>query len=225
MEHGPHQLMQFLAHWGILGAFVAGLLGGVLHCTFMCGGFVLAVGRTGDPANRWNLPLFQLGRITTYALLAYVLAMLGEGADWLAPAAGRKVWSLVLGLTMLVLAFSVGYGGGMGAGRLTAAFSRHIGRLMRGARRLGRPGLVVAGLAWGLLPCAFSWAAIVAAAGSGPLRAPASAAAFGVGTAIPLAALVRLDRRVLQRVAPWSKGLVAALLAAWGLWMIVRGLR
>jgi sulfite exporter TauE/SafE len=217
--------MQFLAHWGVLGAFVAGMVGGVLHCTFMCGGFVLAVGRTASPADRWNLPLFQLGRITTYALLAFALAMLGEGADWLAPAAGRKVWSLVLGLTMLLLAFSVGYGGGIGGGRLAAVFSRQIGRLLRGARRLGRPGRIVAGLAWGLLPCAFSWAAIVAAAGSGPLRAPATAAAFGVGTAIPLAALARLDRRMLQTAAPWSKHLVAGLLAAWGIWMIVRGLR
>lgn len=217
--------MHAVAHWGIVGALAAGMLGGVLHCTFMCGGFVLAVGRTTDPADRWNLPLFQAGRITTYAWLALMLALLGSGADWLAPAAGRRVWSVLLGVTMLGLAAMVARPGRARAGRLATAASRRIGAAMRAARRLGRVGLFAAGLAWGLLPCAFSWAAIVAAAGTGPLQAPGTAAAFGLGTAIPLAALVRLDRRLLQRVAPWSRLLVAALLTAWGIWMVVRGLR
>lgn len=224
MDHSQH--MQHLpVAWTVVGAFLTGLLGAFAHCTLMCGGFVLAFGVRDGRRDRLRLSLFQAGRILTYASLALLLAALGEGSRWLAPDAGRKFWSVALGIVMLVMAVRVGWPEGVRISRGIGVFAQRLGAVMRRARAAGTPGLLLAGMAWGLLPCAFSWAAIVGAAAAGPDRAPLIAAAFGLGTALPLQALGELDRGLLARGGVALRRALAILLAVWAVWTILRGLR
>ena len=54
--------------------FMAGLVGGFTHCTFMCGPFVISqTGMLERPALR-NLMLYHFGRLTTYVVLAVLFS-------------------------------------------------------------------------------------------------------------------------------------------------------
>lgn len=224
MDHSQH-LQHLPMAWTVIGAFTTGLLGAFAHCTLMCGGFVLTFGVRDGRRDRLRLGLFQTGRMLTYAVMALALAALGESTRWLAPDAGRKFWSVGLGVVMLVMAIAVGWPEGARISRVLGVFAQRLGAVMRGARAAGTPGWLLAGMAWGLLPCAFSWAAIVGAAAAGPKLAPLIAAAFGLGTALPLQALGELDRGLLARGGAIMRRALAILLAVWAVWTIARGLR
>ena len=237
MEHLPG-LLAFCAPDTVLqgallvGLFVAGAAGSVMHCAPMCGVFVL--GQVADrmarlpphalcEASRVRAGLllpYHLGRLTTYAAL---------GATGAASAAffATAGWARPISAVLLLLA--AGLFAAHAAGRLFGAawsdrapvwWSRTLGRASRGIRRGGAGGEFLLGVALGFLPCGFLYAAIAAAAASGrPLLGAASMLAFGLGTAPSLMvvgiagqAAGRRWNRAITAAAPAVMALNAALL-------------
>lgn len=201
---------------------MTGLAGGLAHCTWMCGGFVIAFARLwpeGRPP-AWAVAGFHLGRITTYALLAALLAWSGLQAGVLAPSGTRRILALVAGLVMLLLALRLIRPRGTALGKAGRWWSRRLAGLFRGAARLGPAAPLATGLAWGLLPCGFSWGAIVGAASSAPAVAPWTAAAFGAGTIAPLLLTGWTGTQIAGRFGGRVRWLAGAALALWALWLI-----
>jgi hypothetical protein len=174
----------------LLGLFVVGAGGSVVHCGPMCGAFVLSqmserMARL--PSERlceWQrigngllLP-YHLGRLTTYAAL-------GAGS---AAALGRFAWfnrlsaALLTIAALLFLTHAVGRIGRID--RVPRAWGRLIGTVSRRINRGTLLGEYLFGLTLGFLPCGFLYAAIAAAAAStGPAMGAAAMVAFGLGTA------------------------------------------
>jgi len=181
----------------LLGLFVAGLAGSVLHCAPMCGPFVLGQVSTRMarmPAARlcemrrvggaMLLP-YHLGRLTTYALLGGVAASLGAGL-------GRLPWfgwlsGLLLAMAAVLFAAHAGRRLFPAVARVLPGLDpappglvRTLSRLV--GRHAGGNGYVL-GLLLGFLPCGLLYAAlVVAAAGQNPAGGAMAMAAFGLGT-------------------------------------------
>jgi sulfite exporter TauE/SafE len=175
--------------------FLVGLFGGAMHCTGMCGPFVLAQ-VSGNRAlmsqpglSEWRrlrgatlLP-YHLGRLTTYSALGGIAGALGglvvglSGYHW--------ILAVLLGLAALLFLLQ-------GLGALAEWLGNPLGMALTGPlTRLTRPLLddprgwrgYALGVALGFLPCGFLYGALTAAAGSGGAGQGALAmAAFTLGT-------------------------------------------
>ena len=204
---------------------LAGLAGSAVHCTAMCGPFVLgqaadrmarlAAGRMCEAARlRSGLLLpYHAGRLATYTALGAAVG--GLGAVRLPPAVPATLLALAGGLFLLLAlgrarpALVPALAGGGFAGLLTPA---------------GRLGGLPLGLALGFLPCGLVYAALAAAATAGPLVGGAAMLAFGLGTVPALVAVAVLGHAAARRwhgatrsAAPWllgANGLVLLALAA-----------
>jgi sulfite exporter TauE/SafE len=186
-------------------AFGAGLLGGV-HCLGMCGGFATACART-----RGGLPLWHIGRVTTY---------MGLGA--FAATAGRMLpgpaWVPALIASLLLVWFCLALSG------LAPELKLHPNFLARhGAATLSSPGAgaqLIFGLLNGLIPCGLVYAALaVPVALADPWRGALAMGAFGLGT-VPLLSAAALGLRRLLMARLWHRRVLAALILATGLWTV-----
>jgi len=222
---GPDQAARGV--WLVPALLLAGLSGSVVHCTAMCGPFVLGqaadrmarlpAGRLCEAARlRSGLLLpYHAGRIATYAALGAAAGLLGSARM---PAALPAVLMTLAGLAFLGLAV------GRAQPRLLAgvmpalaggpAFSSLAGPI---ARFGGLP----LGLALGFLPCGMVYAALAASAAAGPLLGAAAMLAFGLGTVPALMAVGVLGHAAARRwqgatraAAPWLLGANGALLLA-----------
>ncbi|HUK04433.1 MAG TPA: sulfite exporter TauE/SafE family protein [Burkholderiales bacterium] len=177
--------------------FAAGLASGV-HCVAMCGGIVGAFDfhrtiriRNADQGAFWARRLwFNAGRISTYAAAGAVAGAVGGAAYAAAALPAQAVWQVAASLLLILIGLHLA-GAGRRAGRLLGGLEALGAPLWRrvqplAARLLGAPTPLrafAAGLAWGWLPCAMVYAALLAAAAAGdPLRGAAAMAAFGAGT-------------------------------------------
>jgi uncharacterized protein len=225
------------AVWGglLLGLFVAGAAGSVVHCGPMCGAFVL--GQVSErmvrlPPDRMCerqrigngllLP-YHAGRLTTYAGIGALAA--GSAA-----VLGRVAWFDRLSAVLLAAAASLFLAHALGrvlpVGIRFDRAPRFWGALIGGFTRRIRRGTVWGeyslGVALGFLPCGLLYAAITAAAASGrPVLGATAMAAFGIGTT-PVLMVVgiagnaagRRWNRAVSVVAPVVMALNAVLLLA-----------
>jgi uncharacterized protein len=223
-------------HGGLLlGLFIAGAAGSVVHCGPMCGAFVL--GQVTERMARlpphqlceWRrvsngllLP-YHLGRLTTYAAL-------GGSAAGTAAAFARFPWFAQASGALLALAALIFLAHALGRilpapSRAPKAWSNLIGLATSRIRRGSVTGEYFMGAALGLLPCGFLYAAIAAAAASdGALMGAASMLAFGLGT-VPILMVIGIaghaaGRRWNRAIAMAAPALMAAnagvlLLLAW----------
>ena len=178
--------------------FAAGLASGV-HCVAMCGGIVAAFDfpkktipiRNADQGARWVRRLcFNAGRVSTYAAAGAVAGAAGGAAYAATALPVQAAWQIAASVLLILIGLHLA-AAGTNAGRLLGALEPLGAPLWRRvqplAARLMRPATPLrayaAGLAWGWLPCAMVYAALVAAAAAGdPLRGAAAMAAFGAGT-------------------------------------------
>lgn len=158
------------------GMLVAGFLGGLGHCSLMCGPFALAQVAEGFAAgstSRWwtaTLAPYQIGRLLTYSTLGAVAGGFGATATWITQASWLPSAALMLAAT----AFAFQALGRMGFG-WDFGLTKGLGR--------GRFTGFVRGVALGFLPCGLIYAALIAATGAGgALPGALALAAFGLGT-------------------------------------------
>ena len=198
-----------------------GLLGS-LHCAAMCGPLMLAMPVSpGAPARFLaGRMVYQLGRVSTYALLGLLAGLIGKSIfivglqRWLTIALGLAIFLGFLLSKKIALAAPVV--------RLVAKLKVAMGAQLQ--ERSFR-SLALLGMLNGLLPCGLVYVAMAGALSCGTILAAVGyMAAFGLGT-LPAMLAVSLAGKVfpvslrgkLRRAIPISICLIAALLILRGL--------
>ena len=214
-------------------ALALGLLGS-LHCVQMCGPLVLSAALPITHLTRGRQVMAQvaynLGRLTTYAVLGAAAGALGSAVGVLGRLAGIRHGAMFAGGVLLIaVAASLA---GLRPGRLTtvgpfrhaSAWSRFVARLMTSPAASTR---FVMGLVLGLLPCGLVYGALVKAAATGSVAGGAlTMAAFGAGTSGALLALGVCAMPLGRFAGRWSTRTAALAMAVMGMVLVWRaGLR
>ena len=205
-------------------AFLAGLLGAG-HCFGMCGGIASGLGTTAAKKGAVSAALvFNLSRITSYALLGGIVAVvLGQAGEVLSlPEWSRWLrWATAILIALVGLQFLFGIkflsiierGGAKIWGKLSPLVQRATS-----IRGLG--GRAALGLAWGFLPCGLVYTILLTAASMGEFAKGALVMlAFGVGTLPALLGLTLWAPALATLLQDkWFRraiGVALILLAAW----------
>ncbi len=215
-----------MIEFSLLTALLAGLLGGV-HCVGMCGGIVAAFSFRADgtqPPFRLHLA-YNLGRIFSYAMFGALAGALGASLKLATFLPAQTLLYVLAQVVMILLGLYLA-----GLNRWVLVFERAGGALWRVVQPLFRrllpvrslPQALLAGMAWGWLPCGLVYSVLVSALAAG--SAPSGAAlmlAFGLGTLPNLLGMGLFARQLqpfMQRL--WVRraaGLMVAGFGAWGL--------
>ena len=223
--------------------FGSGLLGGFGHCVGMCGPVVATYSLGLKQRDITPHLLYNLGRITTYAILGGFIGLTGSFTGVVRSIEKFQGIALAfVGTIMVVMALSVG-------GWMPFLKSREQGAGSREERRvvyfLGRAVMLIAGtkstgayfpmgLVLGFLPCGLLYTALIGAAGAGMgagnhiegfLNGMLLLVLFGLGTApamFLLGRIVSLKSEWLRR--RFYKG-SAVMMMAMGILFIYRALR
>lgn len=185
----------------LLALFVAGLMGGFLHCSFMCGPFVMMqVSRRLEnisvhEMSEWSrlkgaaiLP-YHFGRITTYMILGALAASAGHALSgiWRESAA---ILMLLAGIFFILSTFR-GSSIKFFDGRIVAGIGQKLTKVIQplSKKPYGWRGYIL-GLVLGLLPCGMLYGAIAASAAAGSVWSGIFAMGiFGLGTVPSLLAV------------------------------------
>jgi len=209
--------------------FAGGLLGSS-HCVGMCGGFVLALGGTGQ---RWTANLrrqiaYGLGRVFTYIAFGVVAGYGGWRLTTQAPSLVnvQALLSIAAGLLLLVQGLSAAgllRLGSRPANGGACLGSGLFGSLLRATRLRS---VFLGGVVNGLLPCSLVYAYMALAASTGDLwHGGMTMALFGLGT-LPLLVLLGscggsllslASRRLMLRGAAWCVVLTGVITILRGL--------
>jgi uncharacterized protein len=176
----------------LIGAFLAGLLGG-LHCFAMCGAWIAAVaGRaeTADlvPARRLRVGQAAThgGRITTYVALGAAFGAAGGAAFAVAVAPLQRGLYVAANVMLLTLAFSLvarAPGSAILERAGLAVFRQFLPAVGRLAPRGGLLSRYALGAVWGFTPCALVYGVLPVALLAGSAANGALVMlAFGLGT-------------------------------------------
>jgi sulfite exporter TauE/SafE len=213
----------------IFAALSLALLGG-LHCAAMCGGFIgaLQINRPRDVSPLRLALAYHAGRIASYSIAGALVGVLG-GALYAADVLPLQVALLAFGSAMLIVIGVTLLGRGAWMKRLEALGAwvwRAIAPLARRVYppRSGRQALV-AGLAWGWIPCGMVYAALPLALVAGsPVSGALVMLAFGIGTLPNLAlvdvAAVKLGgpgAGTLSASRVWLRPLAGAVIVVFGI--------
>ena len=219
-----------MIEFSLLAALLAGLLGGV-HCVGMCGGIVAAFSFRADgsaPPFRLHLA-YNLGRVFSYALFGALAGALGASlklADFL------PVQTLLFILAQVVMILLGLYLAGWS--QWVLVFERAGGALWKRVKPLFQkllpvrslPQAVLAGMAWGWLPCGLVYSILVSALAAGSATSGAALMlAFGLGTLPNLLGMGLFARQIQpfmqQRWVRRAAGLTVAGFGVWGLLTLV----
>jgi sulfite exporter TauE/SafE len=211
----------------LLTAFLAGLLGGG-HCFGMCGGIAGTLGALGGQTHtgsRWAPGLlFNFGRISSYALLGGVAAVLLGGTGEMLHVPG---WARMLRLLTVAMIFLIGLRflfniraldrleqAGAGLWRLVQPLA------IRLSARPGLSGRLLLGACWGLLPCGLVYSVMLTAASTASFAGGALVMlGFGAGTLPAMLGMTWMSPllHALMR-DPWVRRLVGFSLVVLALW-------
>ena len=217
-----------MIEFSLLSALLAGLLGGV-HCAGMCGGIVAAFSfRPDGSAPPFQLHLaYNAGRVLSYTLFGALAGALGSAltlADFLPVQTALYV---VAQIVMILLGLYLA-----GLSQSVLVFERAGGVLWQRVKPLFQrlipvttlPRAMVAGMAWGWLPCGLVYSILVSALASGSaLPGAALMLAFGLGTLPNLLGMGLFARQIqpfLQRT--WVRCVAGITVAAFGVWGLGR---
>lgn len=212
----------------LLSALLVGLLGSG-HCAAMCGGVVsaLTVGlpetHTTQHVTRYLL-LYNLARITSYALAGALVASLGQ-AILLVPAWqwGQQLLQLLAAVMLVLMAcYIAGWWYGLRqVERLGGVIWRRLQPLAQRVipiRSYGQAGL--AGLLWGWLPCGLVYSVLVWCLSAGSaLEGALLMLAFGLGTWPSMLLLGHFAQQLRQGLnRPWVRQYAGMGLLGFALW-------
>ena len=202
-------------------------LAGAGHCLMMCGGIAAAVTGTTRP---WQVVVYNLGRITSYAIAGAIIAATLGGLANVAPH-GLIVLRILAAFVLVAFGLYLGqwWFGLRHLERLGLPWWRKLqpwaARLRQG--QVTTPGLFLAGMLWGWLPCglvysALSWAALSGSATSGAFYM----LLFGLGTFPAMVGFGWFSRSVQQLLqAHGFRQLMGGLMILYGLWTLIIALK
>lgn len=213
-----------VSHGLPLSLFLAGVVGGLSHCAFMCGPFVLS--QTGGLTRLSDSLLipYHLGRITTYVLIAAFLSGVLNLAFLFLPVRGFVVAPILMlaGLIFLVSAFPAMARIFPWAARIKITvpyrfLSSAVAKLSGKKGALPKYSL---GLLLGFMPCGLVLSALLAASTApNAFQAGLAMAAFGAGT-MPALIVTAISGRALQAKYPQAMKKVTQGMMVWsGLWL------
>ena len=192
---GPCRMIASPIIWGLLLG-----LGSSLHCAGMCGpiGCTLMMATPGTKDRRsvlLRLASMQLGRIAAYAGLGAAFGLVGASLySSLNLTLLHQAMQWVAALVIIWMGFATA---GLvpaiaGADRLLAPLAGGLARYRTAASAAGPEAALVAGLIWGLTPCAMVYAAIFNSLLTGdPMLGALLMLSFGIGT-IPAVVITTL---------------------------------
>ncbi len=212
-----------------IAAFALAALGG-LHCVGMCGGFIgaLQINRPRAVSAARLAAGYHVGRVTSYAAAGALAGALG-GALYAADVLPVQVALLAVGSAMLLAIGASMFGRGAWLKRIEPAGAwvwRFIAPLARKVYppRSGRQALI-AGLAWGWIPCGMVYAALpLALVAGGSWQGALVMLAFGLGTLPNLVLVDFAASRIgneptgaLAQARAWLKPMAGVLIVVFGL--------
>lgn len=209
----------------LLWMFIMGFMGS-LHCVGMCGGLVTAISMSAKKTWWLGLLIYQLGRISTYAMLGLILGFTGLALHDFGGDLIQGLITILAGSLMVIFALNLGGWLPDPVRRLSAWVTRKTG-LMQLANSLAKHarlrGWYALGLVNGLLPCGLVYAALAMSLASGnAIHASFMMACFGLGT-IPAMMFVP---SIMQKMSPLFRlntlRIAAFLMMALGIITILR---
>ena len=213
-----------MIEFSLLAALLAGLLGGV-HCVGMCGGIVAAFSFRADgstPPFRLHLA-YNLGRVSSYVMFGAFAGALGASlklAEFMP--VQMLLYVLAQGVMILLGLYLAGFN------QWVLVFERAGGVLWRVVKPLFQkllpvkslPQAVLAGMAWGWLPCGLVYSVLVSALAAGSATSGAALMlAFGLGTLPNLLGMALFARQIqpfMQRL--WVRRAPGLMVAGFGVW-------
>ena len=217
-----------MIEFSLLTALLAGLLGGV-HCVGMCGGIVAAFSFRADgstPPLRMHLA-YNLGRVASYTIFGALAGALGASLKLTGFVPVQTLLYVLAQAVMILLGLYLA-----GLNQWVLVFERAGGALWRAVKPLFQkllpvtslPQAVLAGMAWGWLPCGLVYSVLVSALAAG--SAPSGAAlmlAFGLGT-LPNLIGMGLFARQLQPFMQqlWLRRAAGLMVASFGVWGLLK---
>ena len=217
-----------MIEFSLLTALLAGLLGGV-HCVGMCGGIVAAFSFRADgtqPPFRLHLA-YNLGRIFSYAMFGALAGALGASLKLATFLPAQTLLYVLAQIVMILLGLYLA-----GLNRWVLVFERAGGALWRVMQPLFRrllpvrslPQALLAGMAWGWLPCGLVYSVLVSALAAGSATSGAALMlAFGLGTLPNLLGMGLFARQLqpfMQRL--WVRRAAGLMVAGFGVWGLAR---
>lgn len=202
----------------VLTAFLMGLAGAG-HCMAMCGGLAAAF---GDNISRGQLLLYNMGRISSYAIAGIMVGIASMSLVQISPESLNALRALS---AAFLVALGLYFGGwwfglnklerlGLPLWRRVQPFAVKVRQSQRSSARF------VAGFIWGWLPCglvysALTWAALQATPAAGGLIM----LAFGLGT-LPAMFLFGIFSRTLMSIIRSSgfRKAMGILFILYGIW-------
>ncbi len=197
--------------------FGSGLLGGVGHCSGMCGPIVATYSlnlrtHSHSPRGYAYLPhlFYNIGRITTYSIIGGVMGLTGSFAGVVhtierfqnITMAGIGALMIILGLAATGWFSFSRSGSGTDNKSITTAFGSAVNRMISFISETHTAGSFYAiGMATGFIPCGLLYTGYIAAAGAGAgsssqaegfLKGMLMLFLFGVGTAPALFLIGRI---------------------------------
>jgi len=195
--------------------FASGLLGGLGHCSGMCGPIVATYSlnlraSAAPPLSQAYLPhlLYNTGRITTYSSIGGIMGLTGSFAGVVqAIEKFQNITMAGIGALMILMGFAASGWFSFGRKRenpsgLPAKVGSAVNRIISFISETHSAGsFYVIGMATGFIPCGLLYTAYIAAAGSGAgtnsqiegfLKGMLMLFLFGIGTAPSLFLIGRL---------------------------------
>lgn len=210
---------------------VAGLAGGLGHCSGMCGPLVILL--TPREAGTSRIAALHLGRVSSYAVLGGGLAAVASALTARLESFSAGRWTLLAAGVVLLFGglATVGVPWLRGTWLQTTLGSAPIRRLSKVARKAGPFTL---GLFWGFLPCGLLYSAFAAAVGAGTtashpalagLRGAAVMLIFGLATTPTLVGISWAARQLPPSSRVWLQRVAGAVVAGSGFVLILTALR
>ena len=196
----------------------------VSHCSFMCGGFAVLLGRLTSNLSRLNALFFTLlyhfGRIGAYTFLGFIFGTFGAGVMRNASQKGLIFFACGVFLVLFAVILQT-------RGRLLELLENSFlqGKILALAHKLvKRRYIVILGILNGLLPCGvvYSFLALSFSAGSRELSSLVMLI-FGLCTLPALLFYSFLSRFLSTKFRQLAGILSSVLIAAYGIYLSYKG--
>jgi sulfite exporter TauE/SafE len=205
--------------------FIMGLVSSA-HCIGMCGGIMgaltMAIPAQAKTARWMILVAYNLGRISSYALMGILVGLF---AEQFAALGGGAILRVLAGTLLIAMGlYLADWWRGLtkleNVGRYLWVYIQPIGKHLMPVNSL--PKALFLGALWGWLPCGLVYAALaLAMTQPAPLLAGTAMLAFGLGT-LPAVLAAGVAAHQLTRIMQQRKVRIglAVIVIAFGIWTI-----